>query len=220
MSDERREKRWMRFGVGLVIVGVIAAIAVTILDPGPRLAVGQIVDQQGVYRFPCGARKVKVSKDADNNLSIRTFQRSWRQYVVFPVWVEIDHVIFESEREWFLAVDEYERAWIYRGGWEDSWGASRRMPRGGTVPRTPDVIAFGAFSISSCESGGCGVVVSATGYWAGVPNEFLERISEQSRNIWAGISHYPTVPVAPPSLSASDQVILARYLSNSRRRWW
>ncbi|WP_459554517.1 hypothetical protein [Lacunimicrobium album] len=191
----------MAIGIGVIVVGVVVAVCLAVWDPRPRLKVGQVVDRVGEYRYPSGDRRLKIIEDADGNIAISTQYRVMRYYL-FPVWFENNNTLFESERDWFATVDQYERLWVYHGPWDKAWGPKRKMPSGGTVPYPPAVIVDGVIPFGRRGFRRGSMVVSSIGDWRGVPWEFFHRIPDKNDGTWG---HGQTIPATPLVYSVSDE---------------
>lgn len=104
---------------------VVLGIAVfAILSIPQRLEPGQVIDRYGTYRFPAGRRTLRIQKDVSGNVVVTVRHRAMR-YRFIPYMVSNTLATFESERDWFISVDEYDRLWVYHGHWDRAWGPLR-----------------------------------------------------------------------------------------------
>jgi ribonuclease HII len=110
--------------------------------------------------------------------------------------------IFESERDWFVSVDQYDRLWIYHGHWDRAWGELRQMPSGGIIPFSPSVLLHGMSFTDAGHLADGSNVVTATGHWAGVPQQFLNRIPDRESAQWGNV---PPVPESAPQFTKPQQ---------------
>ena len=194
------------------IVGIIAAVLVVSslawLAPR-RLTPGQVVDQVGTYRFPAGDRALTVARDASGNIIVSIQrQNSWFQAVRDTRRKR--EFEFEGEREWFLAVDEFQRLWVFRGKWDPAWGQKRRMSSGGTVPKAPAVLMQGSCFLPAGLLVRGFTAVSETGHWTGVPQSFFDRIPDKNGPDW---SMFPPIPATPPQFTKLQQARLREQLA-------
>ena len=157
----------------VVIVGAFALLTILFLvwNLPPRLNWQQVVSLPGTYRFPTGNNSIQVAKDQSGNLTI-TVHRQGTRFYFFPYTYSEQPITFESEREWFLSVDRYQRLWVYHGHWDRTWGKLRQMPSGGTIPYAPAVLLHGSFFLKNGVLVSGSSVVTETGDWVGVPAEF------------------------------------------------
>jgi hypothetical protein len=203
MHDPQQEftpPRRSRATLSLVVIVCTCAL-LTILflvwNLPPRLRSQQVVSQPGTYRFPTGNNSIQVAKDQSGNLTI-TVHRQGMRFYFFPFTYSEPPITFESEREWFLTVDRYQRLWVYHGHWDRIWGELRQMPSGGTIPYAPAVLLHGSFCLKNGALVSGSSVVTETGDWAGVPAEFLARIRKSGNVKWGKV---PAIPDSPPPLT-------------------
>ncbi len=191
----------------VAVVGVVALLTILALvwNLPPRLNSQQVVNQLGTYRFPTGNSTLQIAKDESGNLAITVHHQTTRFYFI-PYTYTAPPIIFESEREWFVSVDKYQRLWVYHGHWDQTWGELRQMPSGGTIPCDPTVSLHGSYFTRN------GVLVSGynlvteTGDWAGVPAEFFTRIRDNGNAKWRNA---PAIPDSAPPLTKQQESQLA-----------
>jgi hypothetical protein len=171
---------------------VILAIFFLLSKPQP-LQPGQVVDTLGDYKCPNGRQTLRIKKDDSGNIHISVSRRA-TLFSIIPYSYWDRSATFESERDWFASVDQYDRLWIYQGHWDKRWGRLREMPSGGTIPYAPAVLMEGISFTSSGELVTGGNVVTATGNWAGVPQQFFDRIPKRSSAQLSSDQEFPTTP--------------------------
>jgi hypothetical protein len=196
--------RWRKKGSSLCLasamIAILATIAAIIWFMPSHLHSGQIVNEFGEYRSPQGHFGLTVSKTPRHNVRLVLSRRATR-FLFLSSFTDDRPIEFEAEREWFACFDEYERLWLFIGKWDSRWGESRELPSGGYVPHVQSVLLEGFwFGPRGLLHGGN--VVSSTGDWAGVPNEFFERIPAKHQAVWGKI---PMIPDTPPPLTASQR---------------
>lgn len=203
MHDQRKEFARPKRSHGTVslvfMVGALGLFAILffVRNLPPRLNSQQVVSTPGTYRFPTGHQAIQVAKDHLGNITITVHRQGTRLFFLPFTYTE-PPITFESEREWFLSVDRYQRLWVFHGHWDREWGESRQMPSGGTIPYGPAVLLHGPFfqKDGALVSGSC--VVTETGDWAGVPAEFLARIRNSGNVKWGKAT---AIPDSPPPLT-------------------
>lgn len=211
------QTRWKQrtrflFAVGFLLM-MIAAIIFYRLPP--KLEAGQVIDTCGLYRFPSGGHQLEIRKTAENNLKI-TIHRRVVEFSLFsiPVYSRLapdrpSH--FEAERDWFVAVDRYQRLWVYYGRWDREWGEKRKMPSGGTVPYASSVSMEGSWFLPSGELATGYNSARMTDFWQGVPSAFLERIPKEfyDPQKWPDM---PPVPESAPAYTKQQETMLYQKL--------
>ncbi|WP_298862307.1 hypothetical protein [uncultured Gimesia sp.] len=197
----------------LVAILLLVFIVVIILLSRPRLKAGQVIDQFGTYRFPSGGHKLEINKTESGNVEVTVHWRTTRFYVI-PLMVKDKFHTFESERDWFVSIDRYQRIWLFMGEWNKQWGKLRKMPSGGTVPYAQAVLMKGLMFTGSKQFGFGVQNVSETGDWAGVPQPFFNRIPDKEEaSVWGGIS---SIPGSPPPFTKQQQKTITNWLRTHR----
>ena len=133
-----KRKDAIRFLVAVLGVVALLIVAAVMSHLPPRLSPEQVVNQLGTYRFPTGNSKLHITKDESGNVKITVRHHTTRFYFIPHSYADPIST-FESEREWFVSVDKYQRLWVFHGHWDRSWGELRQMPSGGTIPYAPAV---------------------------------------------------------------------------------
>lgn len=208
--EQKRINKFVYAGCAIVAVLVLAVVV-----SGPqRLQPGEVIDEFGEYRFPSGNRKLSITKDESGNVRVAIHRQKFPFYCgpygYFPADMP---EFFESERNWFVSVDQYNRLWEYRGHWDREWGALRQMPSGGTIPYAPAVFLNGMFFTSSGFLVRGESVVTATGHWAGVPEQFFNRIPDRESAQWGTV---PPIPTERPQFSGQEKERLTNLLNRAK----
>jgi len=194
-TKQPQRKDAIRFLIGVLGGVALLAVAAMMWHLPPRLSPDVVVNQLGTYRFPTGNSKLHITKDESGNVNVTVHHHRTRFYFI-PQTYAVQRITFESEREWFVSVDNYQRLWVFRGQWDRSWGELRQMPSGGTIPYDPAVYLYGSLFTPDGFRPSCVQVVAETGDWAGVPADFFARIPD--RGI-AKLDNTPAIPdLAPP----------------------
>ena len=205
-SERSRRKRTVRLSVALF--AILALLTATAFVSKPeRLRPGHVVDKAGEYRLPSGST-LKIAEDDAGNVHVTVRQKSTRFYCI-PYFYSDRITVFGSERDWFASVDEYDRIWVYHGHWDRKWGELRKMPSGGTVPYAPAVLRDGLAFYAPNRLGRGSEVVTATGNWAGVPQEFLNRIPDRNGAQWGNV---PAIPKTAPKFTKQQEMQMASRL--------
>ena len=211
------QTRWKQRTRYLFVVGflmlMIAAIIYYRLPP--KLEAGQVIDECGFYRFPSGGHQLEIKKTTENNMQI-TVHRRVVEFSLFsiPVYSRLapdQPTYFGAERDWFVAVDRYQRLWIYRGPWDLEWGAPRLLPSRGYGQLFPAVTMDGSWFEPNGELVTGGYVASMTGNWDGVPPAFFERMPKQFHDPreWPDV---PPVPESAPAFTKQQETMLYKQL--------
>ena len=197
-----KHRAWFLYFPALILLTLFVLIWYRL---PPQLEAGQVIDECGLYQFPSGGHQLEIRKTAENNLQI-TIHRRVVEFSLFsiPVYSRLapdrpSH--FEAERDWFVAVDRYQRLWVYYGRWDREWGKLRKMPSGGTVPYASSVSMEGCWFLPSGELATGYNSARMTGFWQGVPSAFLERIPKE----FYDPQKWPDMPPVPESASAYTQ---------------
>jgi hypothetical protein len=210
-NPDRWRKRRLALCLASPIIAILATIAAIVWFIPSRLDSGQIVDESGVYRSPQGHYRLTVSETPDHNVSLVLSRRASR-FLLLSSFTDDRPIEFEAEREWFACFDEYERLWLFVGKWDSNWGESRKLPSGGYQPHVQSVLLEGFwFGRRGLLHGGN--VVSSTGDWAGVPQEFFERIPAKHQAVWGENSK---IPDTPPPLTESQRQAAESSLAERR----
>ena len=211
-SNLPKRSQAVRSVVFIIAAAALLTVCFFVGKLPPRLNPEQVVSQLGTYRFPTGNNSLQIAKDQSGNVSITVHRQATRLYFI-PYTYSDRPFTFESERDWFVSVDKYQRLWVYRGHWGKSWGKLRQMPSGGTIPYAPAVLLDGSFFLENGKlvSGSC--VVSETRYWAGVPGEFLARIHKSGTEKWRTAC---AIPDLPPPLTQVQEFQLAGRVKRAR----
>lgn len=214
-ADPRPIRRFIFIScTAMALLAAITLIAIIVFAPNPRrLVPGEVIDRLGVFRFPTGNRTLSITRDDFGNIHVTVHYQTTRFYLIPHSYAD-SLIVFESERDWFLSVDQYERLWLYRGHWDREWGKLRRMPSGGTISYAPAVIMEGAVVTTSGQLfSGNRNVVTETGYWAGVPQDFFDRIPGRNGAQWGNVKPLPKT--APQFTKQQQQQIEARLRESS-----
>ncbi|HIF01352.1 MAG TPA: hypothetical protein EYQ63_31220 [Fuerstia sp.] len=173
------------------VCAIAAGLALLAFVSAPhRLRPGQVIDEVGDYRFPTGKRTLSIAEDDFGNIHVTVQHKATRLYFI-PYSYSDRPTLFESERDWFVSVDQYDRLWIYHGHWDRAWGELRQMPSGGTIPYAPAVLMHGLSFTASGHLVSGSNVVTATGKWAGVPQPFFDRIPDRESAQWGNVPVLP-----------------------------
>ena len=202
-----RRKRIGPLAVAILVSFAVLTVAVVVSRP-ERLRPGQVIDQVGEYRFPTGGSKLRITKDDSGNVHV-TVRRQATRFGFLPYFYSDTSCVFESERDWFVSVDRYGRLWQYHGHWDPAWGKLRKMPSGGTIPYAPAVSLDGMWFTPSGGIASGGNVVTATGDWAGVPEQFFNRIPDRHNAQWGNV---PPIPESAPQCAKKQEAQMARRL--------
>lgn len=196
-------------------VAIVVVLGVTVVVSGPqRLQPGEVIDELGEYRFPSGNRKLSITKDESGNVRVAVHRQKFPYYCGPYGYSPTGRPrLFESERDWFLSVDKYNRLWGYLGHWDPAWGTLRQMPSGGTIPYAPAVFLDGMFFTSSGDLVSGLSVVTSTGTWAGVPEQFFNRIPDRESAQWGTV---PPIPTERPQLSRQEKERLTKLLNRAK----
>ncbi|MBL8820405.1 MAG: hypothetical protein JNL58_30555 [Planctomyces sp.] len=228
-QDNRRRLLFRRPVIGFVGLAFVLLIAWAIVSRTrqhqtaslPQVGPDQMVQTVGIYKFPNGTRTLEVTEDNNGNVCI-TVRIQASTSLLIPLTKLtfrtgsadfIEHqIVFESERDWFAAVDSFDRLWIYYGRWNKQWGDLRKLPGGGTRPYQAAVIMHGLSFLDSQSVVQGSQVVTDTGHWDGVPAQFLEQVrsamlSETNSDL--------QIPSHPPAFTSEQQALLLRRLSIS-----
>jgi hypothetical protein len=213
--------------VTLAVLAVLIA-SLALKDPNaalPQLAAGQIVDKCGKFRFPDGNRILQIWQDDVGNTRIVVHAKSSvASHIPFTQvpykTVSRDYIpfryVFESERGWFASVDQYDRLWVYYGGWDKQWGQLRKLPSGWTRPYPPAVTRHGVSFLPTISVPILNdQIVSETGDWAGVPAQFFHRVrnaSEVKNDILTSL------PADAPTFSPVQHKQITKWLEQARIR--
>jgi hypothetical protein len=207
--NPRRAWRFLFAIIGGVVLFTVVAF---IWQLPQRLSAGQVVDQFGTYRFPTGRRTLQIAKDDFGNVTV-SVSRQMRRFYVIPYTVTAPQSTFESERDWFVCVDKYQRLWVYHGHWDRAWGKLRQMPSGGTIPYAPAVIMHGSWFGGPGRLFDGGNVVTESGDWAGVPQQFFDRIPSRDGAQWGNV---PPVPTSAIQFDAQQEIQIENHLRRAR----
>lgn len=231
---ERRQMNNRRFLI-LIMVSValitgagfcIIALSPSEKSPGksiPGIKVGEIVDKKGRFRFPEGNRILAISEDATGNICVVVLAPSkvimcvpiiGIPYRTVPSHVTESRDIFESERNWFVSVDQYDRLWVYYGRWEKSWGPLRELPGGTTRPYAPAVLVYGLELTRPDAPVFSGWSVNETSDWVGVPAPFLEKVRNATTTEPEDKLFLPT---ETPAFTPHQELLLFRRLGRPDR---
>lgn len=121
----------------LIIILLLFLIPLFFLVPEPsRLQAGEVIDKLGDYQFPTGRQRLTITKDSSGNIHV-TVQHRTTRFFIFPHSYSDTVATFESERDWFVSIDQYNRLWMYYGHWDRGLGKLRKMPSGGTKRYAP-----------------------------------------------------------------------------------
>jgi len=197
----------------IICIAALLAVLAIFRHTLPRLRPGQVVDELGTYRFPTGNRELTIDLDDSGNVHITTHQFVTEYYVI-PKGHNENVYSFESERGWFISVDEYERLWVFYGRWDKVWGTLRRVPSFGDSPYAPAVIMDGMWSDGPGIVSKGGMVISENGNWDGVPKEFFDRLPDKESDAWP--PQALPFPQAPPPLPKQQEEQFESLLSESR----
>lgn len=208
-----RQKRVGKFVYA--VCAIVAVLGVAVVVSGPqRLQPGEVIDELGEYRFPTGNRKLSITKDESGNVRVAIHRQKLPFYCGPYGYTPTGRPRhFESERDWFVSVDKYNRLWKYIGHWHRDWGTLRQMPSGGTNLSAPIVLLDGMWFTSSglLVSGRKGV--NSTDDWTGVPEQFFNRIPDRDSEQWGTV---PPIPTKRPQFSRQEKERLASRLSRAR----
>ena len=164
----------------LSIVGCLAlAIALSLALRTPRRAQprmqvveGRVFD--GLGTFACG--------DGRYALDIVSMPSGATSISVVVDDESSAYPVFETEaknEEWFVAMDQYERIWIFVGASSDTGGRQE-----------PAVFMHGLAFDNDGQTRTVCSQVSRTGNWSGVPEEFLLRVRKASPRL---VSPIPSI---------------------------
>lgn len=220
-----RRRHTLAAGVSVIALVVLAALT---LFPGeekaavelPQLTAGQIVQATGKLRLPSGKRWLEVAEDDTGNVHIEVHRDSTVvrcipftriPYHTSP-WAYVEtSVVIESERDWFVCVDQYDRLWVYYGRWDKQWGKLRELSCGSTRSYPPDVLRLGMSFLPSGDITPLSrEVVTATGDWVGVPAEFLRRVQRATKSEPA----FPA-PSQSPKFTPEQQQKISRWFKRA-----
>ena len=204
-QQSTRPKRKVAIGFIVAVLGVVALLVIiaVIRSLPPRLSPEQLVNQFGTYRFPTGNSTLQIAKDGSGKINVTVHQQTNLFYFIPHTSTDLPHS-FESDREWFVSVDEYQRLWVFHGHRQRSWGNLHAMPSGGAIPHEPAVIRIGEYITPNGQMVSGYNLVSRTGDWAGVPREFFARIPDRG--------NAPAIPDTAPPLTKQQQSQLASRL--------
>lgn len=194
----RRRTGWLV----LILVGASLVLTVAAFVSGSQqIQPGQVVDKLGEYRFPGDSRQLKITKDDSGWIRVAVRHQTTRFFCIPWSYWEV-RGSFESERDWFVSVDQYDRLWIYHGHWNRAWGKKLRQTRsGGTIPYSADVFLHGFFFHGRKQTLGYGSAavtsVSRLG-WTGVPQQFFDRLPDRGSAQWG---NGPAIPQEAPQFT-------------------
>ena len=226
--QQDRCQRWRIFAAGSSLIALVAVVAMLLIssedeptDTLPQLVAGQIVEATGKTRLPSGKRWMEVSEDDSGNLHIEVYRESTAvrciPFTGIPyrtsAWAYVEHsIVVESERDWFVSADQYDRIWVYYGRWAKEWGALRKMPGGGTHPYAPAVIMHGLSFLDSGGLSGGVQSVGDTGDWGGVPATFLNRVRAVTES---GDVNKMAIPAKAPTFTTKQAYDLNQLLKQA-----
>lgn len=202
-QQTKRPKRTDAVRFLIVVLGVVVLLTVSAVmwHLPPRLSPEQVINQLGTYRFPTGNSTLQIAKDESGNVSVTVHNQTTRFYFIPHTYAD-PPTTFESEREWFVSVDKYQRLWVFHGHRDRSWGKLRAMPSGGTIPHAPAVLLIGEYFTPNGRLVSGYNLVSRTGDWAGVPAEFFARIPDRDS---VKMGNAAAIPDSAPPLTKQQE---------------
>lgn len=169
---------------GAIVISLLALQIWKQNQPQP-VAPGVIVDSFGEYQSLSGHTRLVISPDEDPSKSeiSAAAESAGRRYLI--------GVSFESTADWFAALDESDRVWLYTSS------------DGVRVWTTSDGIISGVSQVADEN-------------WQGVPETFLEKLPEKHRaeyESWAKNQGLPPQEYGAGSRNSSAAVNLQNAIS-------
>ncbi len=164
-------------------------------DALPSLLAGQPVNAIGTYRLQNGDRTLEIEKDETGEMNAAIRSPATRPLFPFTkiAFLNVQYrrnesqVGFDGRCEWVVSVDEYNRLWVC---------VSSR------TSRVPIVSVHGLLPQQSGTLVKGFEVVTSTGNWTGIPEQFLKRIRD-TYNAEDGM-----FPEKPPEFTAEQVRLL------------
>ena len=209
---------YLRPQLGLLILaacGITGVILVLIATLPPKLTAGRVIDSVGTFRFPDGRSRLKIIQTDDGFVQF-TVLRPVTKYYVLTTFVPGYQTSIDMRRDWFAAVDEYRRFWLFQGRWDPRRGTSRRLPGGGFAQHVQTVLFEGAWFLPNGDLVSGTNVASSTGDWAGVHPAFFDRIPGKTLPVWGQDA---VIPAAPVSFTNLQLRAISKHLNRGASRF-